>query len=216
MRIGDLEIVVTDSLDQMSAFAAEFIFDGIRRKPDLLICAATGSTPTTTYRLLAKKFTERPQAFERIRVVKLDEWGGIPMDDPATCEVYLRQHLISPLNVDASRFISFHSNPEHPKQEAGRVAAQLEQEGPIYLCVLGMGLNGHVGFNEPARSLQSNAHVAMLAEETRQHRMAQAAKHEIQYGLTLGMDDIMRSRRILLLVSGPHKRLPFNRSWRAK
>jgi len=209
IKINGLEIIIADDYEQMSQFGADRIFNDLKNKQDLLICTATGSTPTRAYDLLSEKFDSSPEIFDKLRIIKLDEWGGIPDDDPATCETYLQKHLVTPLNIGSNRFISFESNPNNPEQEIKRVAKKLEQEGDIDLCILGMGVNGHLGFNEPAASLKPNAHIAELADTTKKHTMAQEAQHEIKYGLTLGMNDIMHSKKIILLVNGAHKQEPF-------
>jgi galactosamine-6-phosphate isomerase len=210
-EIKGMEIVVADDYELMSQYGAEQIFKNIKNKPDLLMCTATGSTPTRAYDLLAAKMEDDSNAFDKLRIIKLDEWGGIPEDDPATCETYLRKHLIEPMKITPDRFTSFKSNPDNPKQEIERIAKKLEQEGDIDICILGMGVNGHLGFNEPTEELKPNAHVAELEETTMKHTMAQEAEHEIKYGLTLGMDDIMRSKKIILMVNGVHKQEPFKR-----
>ncbi len=209
--IKNLCLVVADDFEQMSDYSANLIYDEIHHKKDLLICTATGSTLTKTYDLLSTKYNENSYTFENIRIIKLDEWGGIPMSDPATCEVYLQKHLLSPLNIDSSRFISFASNPDNPEQEIKRISEKFSKEGDIDLCILGMGVNGHLGFNEPAEHLSTNAHIAKLADTTKKHTMALEAEHEIKHGLTLGMNDIMRSKKILLVVNGSHKEEPFKK-----
>lgn len=208
--IDNLNLLVVDSYEKMSEYAAGFVLSEIKTNPNLLICTATGSTPTLTYDLVAKEYEKAPEIFSHIRIIKLDEWGGVSMDDPATCEVYLREHLIQPLHIDESRFISFKSNPDESKQEVERIQKELENKGPIDLCILGMGVNGHLGFNEPVEKLQAHAHVAQLADSTKDHTMAQKTKGNIVYGLTLGIEDILASKKILLLVNGEHKREPFD------
>ena len=74
-----------------------------------------------------------------------------------------------------------------------------------------MGVNGHLGFNEPAEHLSASPHIAKLTDTTKKHTMALEAEHEIKYGLTLGMNDIMRSKKILLVVNGSHKEEPFKK-----
>jgi galactosamine-6-phosphate isomerase len=85
------------------------------------------------------------------------------------------------------------------------MAAWLAAHGPIDFLVLGLGLNGHLGFNEPAENLQDGPHVAKLSEDSLAHSMLNGNKDRVRYGLTLGMGDILRSRKIMLLVSGSHK-----------
>lgn len=210
-RINGVELLVLGDYEKMSQLAAEKMHAEIEQKPDLLLCTATGSTPTRAYDLLVENRKTHPSAFEKLRMIKLDEWGGIPADDPATCETYLQKHLVQPLNIAPERFISFQSNPAKPKQEIKRVAKQLKEAGDIDLCILGMGVNGHLGFNEPATALKAGAHIAKLTDTTKKHTMAQEAEHEIGYGLTLGLNDIMRSKKIILLVNGSHKIEPFKK-----
>lgn len=205
----NLELIVVDDYEKMSQLASEQIFEEIKKKPDLLLSIATGSTPTRAYDILAEKSKIEPQAFNKIRIVKLDEWGGVPSDDPCTCEVYIQKHLIVPIKVSADRYISWESDPESPESEVERITEQVEKEGDIDVCVLGMGVNGHLGFNEPAIALKLKSHVAVLTDTTKKHAMAQEAEHEIKYGLTLGMGEIMRSKKIILLVNGSHKVEPF-------
>jgi galactosamine-6-phosphate isomerase len=143
-------------------------------------------------------------------MIKLDEWGGVPMDDPATCEMQLRNQLITPLSL-ADRYTSFHSDPSEPAAECKRISTWLEDNGPIDLCVLGLGTNGHLGFNEPADMLQPHAHVAQLSDSSLSHAMLSSTHRRPTFGLTLGMADLLNAHAILLLVSGPAKRGPFER-----
>ena len=203
---GMMRFDVHRDYDEMSRRGAEVIVGEVRRKPDLLLCAATGGTPTRTYELFGEQAREERGLFARLRVFKLDEWGGLEMDDPATCESYLRRHLIGPLGVSEDRCFGFRSNPADAGEECRRVEAMLEAVGPIDVCVLGLGVNGHLGFNEPAESLRPGTHVAALSESSMAHPMLGAAKGKVKYGLTLGIGGVMRSRSVLLLVNGAHKR----------
>lgn len=200
-----MQLIITDNYESLSARAADFIAEDLRRCPDLLLCAASGSTPTGTYDRLATKLREAPDLCARLRLIKLDEWGGLAMDDAATCEVYIQRHVVKPLRVASKRYISFDSLPEDPEVECARIQRELEKAGPIGLCILGLGINGHLALNEPARQLQPSAHVAQLTEESLQHSMLEETKESCKYGLSLGMADILQSRKILLLVSGEHK-----------
>jgi galactosamine-6-phosphate isomerase len=142
--------------------------------------------------------------------MKLDEWGGLPPGDPATCDVQLRTTLVSPLNL-AERYVAFESNPPDPDAECVRIANWLDKNGPIDIAVLGLGINGHLGFTEPAEYLQPFAHVAELSQASLSHAMLAKAAVRPTYGLTLGMADLIQSRRILLLVTGPKKREPLQK-----
>ncbi|MGH9452799.1 MAG: galactosamine-6-phosphate isomerase [Terriglobia bacterium] len=200
-----------DSHESLSQHAAEFIAEEIRLQPDLLLCAASGSTPTRTYQLLAARRKTAPHLFDRLHVVKLDEWGGLAMDHPSTCETYLQEHVIRPLGIPSDRYIAFRSDPENPQAECDRIGRLLSKRLPIDVCILGLGVNGHLGLNEPDQFLQPFAHVADLAASSLKHPMLEPANGQVTYGLTLGIADILRSRKVLLLVSGPHKRQQLER-----
>lgn len=196
--------------EAMSRHAADWLVDRVRRVPDALLCLAAGGTPTRTYQLLAERHQADPALFARVRVIKLDEWGGLAMDDPATCERYLRDCLVDALQL-GDRYIGFESNPADPGAECRRVAARLARHGPIDTCVLGLGVNGHVGFNEPGFSLHPHAHVAQLSDDSLGHAMLGTARGRPAFGLTLGMADLLHAANLLLLVSGGSKRVPLRR-----
>jgi galactosamine-6-phosphate isomerase len=193
--------------EAVSQRAAECVVEGLRKKPTSLLCLAAGSTPTRTYELLALQGAKEPSLFQHCRIIKLDEWGGLPAGDPATCDLQIRQTLVSPLNL-TDRYIAFESNPLDPDAEAARIADWLDRNGPIDISVLGLGINGHLGFTEPAEYLQPSAHVAQLSEASLAHAMLAKSNVRPRYGLTLGMADLIQSRLILLLVTGPTKRDP--------
>jgi galactosamine-6-phosphate isomerase len=158
-----------------------------------------------TYQLAAARGAADPKLFARVRLLNLDEWGGLASADSASCEAHLRSALISPLNL-AERYIGFDGQAADPEAECRRIRDWLARNGPIDVCVLGLGLNGHLGFNEPAEHLQPHAHVAQLSKASLSHAMVQRRAAPPTYGLTLGMADLLQARRILLLVTGASKR----------
>ena len=206
-----MRTAIEPDYEQMSRRAAGEIVGDLRERPNLLLCVATGSSPTRTYELLAEQRRENPDLFSRLRVLKLDEWGGLPEDDPGTCESYIRRHILGPLGVSPDRYLTFRGDAADPVDECRKLQAVLEQHGPIDLCVLGLGVNGHLGFNEPSDALHPGPHVAPLTEQSLGHPMVRHARGRVRHGLTLGMGDILCSRRILVLVNGPHKRDPLRR-----
>ena len=141
-----------------------------------------------------------------MRLLKLDEWAGLAMDDPATCEAYLRQHVVEPLRIPPERYIAFRGDAIALDAECAHIEGVLEEQGPIDLCVLGLGVNGHIGLNEPGPELHPGPHVATLSRTSLDHPMLRRARANVRHGVTLGMGDILRSRKVLLLVSGTHKR----------
>ncbi len=200
-----MEIHRHDSNETLSREAASMVLNKIKQKNDTILCAATGNSPTETYALLKQNFDHQPGLFSSLRIIKLDEWGGIPMDDPGTCESYLQCHLVRPLKIGGDRYISFNSNPDNTVEECLRIQEKLNETGPIDICILGLGMNGHLALNEPDEFLEAYVHVAKLSESSLTHSMISNMKMKPSYGLTLGMADILQSAFVLLIISGKGK-----------
>ncbi len=187
--------------------AAALVWEAAGARPDPLICLASGETPTGAYALLAGA----PDRLAHARFIQLDEWAGLGADDPASCAAYLDRTLRLPLAVPPERWIGFCGDAADAAAECRRVAAALEDAGPIDLCILGLGSNGHLALNEPAESFDPLSHVATLDERSRAHPMLAGTGTQVREGLTLGLGDILRARRVLLLVAGRAKREPLAR-----
>ena len=200
-----MKITYFKDYESMSFEASKMVFEAIKKEPDLLLCAATGYSPKGTYRKLCSLGEAQKSDFERIMVIKLDEWGGIIETQPETCESYLKTKLIEPLSISSNRYISFKSDPKDPLAECKRIEAELEIHGPIDVCILGLGSKGHLGFNEPATQLAPCCHVAQLTQQSLQHNMIQSMQVKPTYGLTLGMKNILSAKRIILLITGSDK-----------
>ncbi len=190
---------------ELSRLAAALVLEALAEKPDLLLCAATGSSPEGLYRELASLAAKEKEPFAQLKILKLDEWGGIPENHPVSCEYFLRTRLLNSLSISGDRYISFSSDPSDPDRECRRVRAILKAEGPIDLCILGLGANGHLALNEPAPALEPYTHVAALSQASLRHPMIASLEPKPTYGLTLGMKEILDSRRIIMLVSGKGK-----------
>lgn len=201
-----LKVQVFNTYEAMSRAAADLICRELRIRPNLLLCASAGGTPTRAYELLAHRFASNPRLFSQMRVLQIDEWLGLPPHHPATCEADLRTKLLKPLGITPDRFKALKTNAPDPGAECHRLARWLATHGPIDICLLGLGANGHVAMNEPDDALVSEPHVARLADSSRNHAMLKDLTRKPSHGLTLGMGDILRSRKILLLVNGGPKR----------
>ena len=205
-KLPNLCIEIIDDYEGMSRTACAFIVSELKKKPDLLLCASAGGTPTRTYELLVKRSVQNPRLCRRMRILQIDEWGGIPSTHPASCRSDLRNKLVEPLGIGKMNFISFSSDALDPEAEVRRVSGWLAKHGPIDLCILGLGTNGHIAMNEPAAALIPGAHVTKLARSSLRHSMLQTLKPKPRYGLTVGMADILCSRQALMLVSGEAKK----------
>jgi galactosamine-6-phosphate isomerase len=201
-----MKILKPDNYESLSRDAASLIINELKRNKNALVCAATGGSPTGTYAALKRHFDLHPGLFSGIRVIKLDEWGGLLKSNPSTCESYLQEHLTGPLQIAPDRYISFDSDSKNPVEECKRIEQELQRAGPIDICILGLGMNGHLALNEPGTFLETGPHIAKLSESSLTHPMIGGHEAKPSYGLTLGMADIFQSRYILLLISGAKKK----------
>jgi galactosamine-6-phosphate isomerase len=113
---------------------------------------------------------------------------------------------LEPLSIPDRRFLSFSSDPEDPKAQCLAIRDKLAKEGPIHICILGLGRNGHLGLNEPGEALEPFCHVASLSARSLEHKMIATLEVKPTYGITLGMKEILSSKKILLLVTGEGKK----------
>ena len=203
--LQDWQWHVTRDYGAGSALAAEWLVSELRTNPSLLLSAASGNSPMRTYDLFTRSVISDGVSTSNMRVLKLDEWGGLPMADPATCESYLQKLLIQPLKISPDRFIAFQSDASEPEEECHRIGTWLRLHGPIDICVLGLGINGHLGLNEPAEKLTGSCHLARLTDESLSHSMLSVTTNRPSHGLTMGLREILMSKTILLLVFGAAK-----------
>jgi putative deaminase/isomerase len=201
-----LRLRVAKDYQTMSRWAAEFIRAELKFCPNLLLCASAGGTPTGTYECMAADYRQSPKLFRQLRVLQIDEWGGLRRGNPATCQADLQAKLLAPLAIGPDRFAGFKTDAPDPQRDCQRIAHWLAVNGPIDICLLGLGLNGHIAMNEPADHMVPGVHVSELARRSLHHGMLKDLAEKLRYGLTLGMGDILRSRKILLVVSGQSKR----------
>ncbi|MCL6259294.1 6-phosphogluconolactonase [Aquiflexum sp. TKW24L] len=196
-----MKITYLENYDSLSQYAAKLVMDEVQLKRDLLFCAATGNSPTGMYAEMAKN----KSLFDRMRVVKMDEWGIIPLSHPDSCESYIKKHVLEPLEIPAERYVGFDTAPESVAAECTRMQNFISDQEPFDICILGLGKNAHIAFNEPADFLQPYFHKAVLAPSTIQHDPALSQGPEPAYGLCVGMKDILETRKIIFLITGKGK-----------
>ena len=182
--------------------AADLILAGLREKPDLVLCVATGASTLGVYEQLTQHAAADPQRFQAMRICKLDEWLGLPDDDPGSCEAYIQRHVVGPWHMAPENYLAFDAAAPDPEAECDRMHHAVVRTG-IDIALLGIGANGHVGLNEPADTLIPYAHIADLVPSTQQHAML--THNRPTGGMTLGMAEIMTARQAILLAPGTAK-----------
>jgi galactosamine-6-phosphate isomerase len=200
-----MNISYFDNYDALSDRATDIFIETLRERKNALVCSATGGSPHGLYERLQKKYEQDAKLFDSLRILKLDEWGGIPMDDKNSSHTYLVEKVLQALHVSDERYVGFDSETDRLPEECKRIQKFIDNTGPIDLTILGLGKNGHLGFNEPAPFLHADCHIARLAATTVGHSMVKAMPNTPTFGMTVGMKGILSSRKILLLIAGAEK-----------
>ncbi len=193
------------SYEAMSAACAAEMAALLKQKPDARLVLATGRSPKLAYALFVRQARAEGIDVSRAKWIKLDEWLGIPGDHPATCQAFLQEALFAPLGITDDHILAFDPLCADPEAECRRVSAAYAALGGADLCILGVGRNGHLGLNEPGDALRPFAHAVELSEKTLGHAMLTETGATAARGLTLGMAELLQSRRALLLVTGAEK-----------
>ena len=197
---------IHETYNAMSSAAAEMIIDTVNKNPKALLCFATGDTPKLTYQTLQEIAKEKEVNFSKCFFLGLDEWLGIPPQNTGSCHYFLHHFLFHPLSIGPSQIHLFNGMAVDPEQECRRMNKLLEDKGPIDFMLVGVGMNGHIGFNEPGTDPDSTAHVAIL-DRTTQTVGKKYFEQEvaISQGITLGLKQVMNSRKLLMIANGKKK-----------
>lgn len=198
-------ICLKDNYKAMSEEAAAVLESVVRKNPAAVIVLATGHSPLLTYRLFVEHVKKTGLDVSGVTFVKLDEWLGLSPADEATCEYFIRKEVLEPLQIREEKYLHFFSQTEDAKAECERVEQAYERLPQVDLVILGIGMNGHLGLNEPGETLSAGAHVIELDEKTKGHEMLSHTKQPVGKGITLGMKNLFRGEEILLLADGKEK-----------
>lgn len=202
-----MQIVITPDYDSLSARAADEIALVLRAKPDAVLVVPTGNTPLGMFHELARRAAEGEIRFARAHLVELDEYWSIPLTDERNLYRWLDEVFISRVGFAPERVIRFNSQADDPQVELRRVAQAAERFGGIDVQVLGLGFNGHIGFNEPGSPFDAPTQLIELTPESvaSNARYWGSADKVPRKGMTLGFGTLGRARQTILLVSGEDK-----------
>lgn len=200
-----MRIIRAGDYEELSRRAADIIAAQIILKPDCVLGLATGSSPVGTYQELRRKYEAGALDFSGVRTVNLDEYVGLSADHEQSYARFMRENLFDHVNIDISE--THVPNGLAPEEECGRYDALIASLGGIDLQLLGLGPNGHIGFNEPADDFPTGTHKVALTDSTIEanKRFFESADDVPRFAYTMGIRDIMQARRVLMVVSGKAK-----------
>lgn len=202
-----MRIYQTSDYDEMSRKAADIIVAQILMKPDCVLGLATGSTPVGAYQQLSRRHAGNEVDFSQVKTVNLDEYRGILRDDINSYYYFMKNHLFNYVNIPLENtFIPDGMNP-NADAECTDYEKKIAFLGGIDLQLLGLGHNGHIGFNEPDDHFPTATHCVNLTESTIEanKRFFASADNVPKQAYTMGIGTIMKAKKILLLVNGSEK-----------
>ena len=201
-----MRIVVLDTAQEIAQQVSAILLEQVRQKPDSVLGFATGSSPIETYRLLIEAHRAGKADFSRVTTFNLDEYCSLSREDPHSYYAFMKEQLFDPagFNYDRIHFLSGLAEDHEAICRAYR--AEIAQCGGIDIQLLGIGRNGHIGFNEPSDRFSNGPFMVELAQSTLD---ANARFFENgmppRFALTMGVGDILAAKRILLIATGDSK-----------
>ncbi len=202
-----MRIIAAKDYDHMSRQAANLISAQVILKPDSVLGLATGSSPIGTYQQLIEGYKKGDVDFSRVKSVNLDEYVGLDLSSDQSYVYFMRHNLFDHINIDLDNTnVPCGVNP-NAEEECARYDALIQSYGGIDLQLLGLGPNGHIGFNEPDDDFPKGTHKVALTDATIQANKRFFEKEEDvpRYAYTMGIRDIMQARRVVMVVSGAGK-----------
>lgn len=206
MSTSSPALTIVRDATECAKLVADLIESIVAANPEAVLALPTGRTPLPLYNELATRCEARRIDFEQVRTFNLDEWVGISPDAPGSYAAFMAEHLISRVNLKPEHCHIPNSLAPDPVVECARYEQLIREAGGIDLAILGIGHNGHIGFNEPGTPFTARTHVARVTPETREsNRWSFPTEDVPTLALTVGIATILDARRIVLLATGADK-----------
>lgn len=195
-----------DTYDGLSTRAADILLTGIRDNPQIVLGLPTGRSPIGMYDRVISECQRQYHRFREVTTFNLDEYAGIPKEHPGSYYTYMKGHLFDHVDIDPSRANMPNGMAADLDAECRRYEEAIRRAGGLDLTFLGLGRNGHIGFNEPGTPFDSGARVVELTESTRAANAPFFADgHMPTHAITMGIGTILDSEQIVLIASGNGK-----------
>jgi len=208
MRVKSMKRLVFESYEAMSAYAAELVANEVNDNRELVLGLPTGSTPIGMYSCLANTYKNGQVDFSKVVTFNLDEYVGVDRDNRQSYYKFMEQNLYSRVNLNLKNIHIPSGVAKDLEKECRAYDRAIEKQGGIGLMVLGIGPNGHIGFNEPGNSIAAGTHVVNLTPNTIQAnaRFFESYEQVPKKAITMGVGNILKAKKILMLICGSAKK----------
>lgn len=192
--------------EELSAYTASEIVNAIKEKPNLTLCMASGHTPLRTAELLAQQLLNQNVDYSQITFLGLDEWVGLPKENEGSCHYFFKTKLFEPLQLKPSQYFLFDALAGNSEAECKKMDAVIADKGGIDIMLVGIGMNGHIGFNEPGTAFNKLCHVAELDDTTKSVGQKYfKEKTVLHQGITIGLGHLLNAKKVFLQANGKRK-----------
>lgn len=200
-----MQTIIFENLEKLSEAVANEMLDLLAKKPASTICLASGNSPLLAYQLFVQKALQNSLDLSKTTFLGLDEWVGIPPENTGSCHYFLQTNVFQPLNLKKSQIYLFDAMADDLENECEKINELVNKNG-LDLIIVGVGMNGHIGFNEPGVSAKLNAHVIDLDGVTQSVGQKYFEKTTpITKGITLGLNQFMNAKKAIMMANGDHK-----------
>lgn len=202
-----MKIIIANDYEQMSLEAANIITDIIKSNPKAVLGLATGSSPIGLYENLIKEYKSGNISFKDIKTINLDEYIGLDGDHPKSYRYFMDDVLFNHVDIDKSNTFIPNGKAQNLEEECTSYERKLDELGGQDVQILGIGTNGHIGFNEPSEELVLYTHVENLQDSTIQanSRFFKSIEEVPTTAISMGIGSIFKAKQIVLVASGPKK-----------
>jgi glucosamine-6-phosphate deaminase len=202
-----MEVLIFPDSQSLDLKSADLVESQVTTFRDSVIGLATGSSPLGLYQELCRRHREQGLSFAKVKTFNLDEYVGIPDDHPQSYRTFMNKHLFKHIDIDLGNTHVPNGMAENPLETGPAYEQMIEDAGGIDLQVLGVGTDGHIGFNEPTSSLGSVTRVKTLTEQTFEDnsRFFTADEFQPKLAITMGIKTILDARRVILVAQGENK-----------
>jgi glucosamine-6-phosphate isomerase len=201
-----MELIIEKDYVGMSLITARLIINTIKNKPRALLCLAAGDTPRLAYSLLSSLAEKENVDVSQCYFISLDEWVGIPPENEGSCQYFLRTTVFNPLKIPEHNIHLFNSLAADLHAECAMMDDFIRSKGGVDLMVVGVGRNGHIGFNEPGVPFDKYSHVVELDDTTKTIGQKYFTQHTaLNKGITLGLKHLLESHTAIMIANGIKK-----------
>lgn len=202
-----MKLIVVENYDEMSRLAAIKIKEVIDSKPDAILGLATGSTPIGTYKELINMNKAGELDFSKVTTINLDEYIGLSEKNTQSYRYFMNENLFNHINIKKANTFIPNGLAKNIEEETKKYDEKIDELGGTDIQILGIGSNGHIAFNEPNDYLTAGSHLTNLAESTinANSRFFNSIDEVPKTAITMGLGQIMKSKKILLLATGENK-----------